>query len=324
LTDITDAETGRPTRRAARVVAVVGPTGVGKTALAEQLAGRLGGEIVSADSMQVYRGMDVGTAKPRLDERLVPYHCIDLVDPGEPYSAALYQRDARAAIADIWARDALPVLCGGTGLYVRAALDDWKFPAGETGSPARDRWEAVSTDVGPERLHAMLAERDPASAALIHPNNVRRVVRALEMLDVGGSYASQAAGFSQRESLYDAAILGLTMDRERLYARIDERVDAMLYAGLLDEVARLLEAGYRDALTATQAIGYKELVPVLEDGADLGDAVARIKQATRRYAKRQLTWFGADPRVLWLDVTHMPPTDLAASALQLLELSTTA
>jgi tRNA dimethylallyltransferase len=252
----------------------------------------------------------------------VPYHCIDLVDPGEPYSAALYQRDARAAIADITSRGALPVLCGGTGLYVRAALDDWDFPAGEADSPARDRWEAASRDLGPERLHAALAARDPAAAALIHSNNVRRVVRALEMLDEGTSYAAQAAGFAERTSIYDAAILGLTMDRARLYERIDQRVVAMLSAGLLDEVARLLAAGYRDALAAAQAIGYKELVPVVEERADLDEAAATVKQATRRYAKRQLTWFRADPRVRWLDVTDMSPADVLAGGVALLETRT--
>ncbi len=318
MSDITDAETDQRHYPAVRVVAVVGPTGVGKTALAERLAQRLGGEIVSADSMQVYRGMDIGTAKPPLVERLVPYHCIDLVDPGEPYSAALYQGDARAAIADISARGARPVLCGGTGLYVRAALDDWKFPAGELRGESRGRYEALAAEIGPPGVHALLDERDPASAALVHANNVRRVVRALEMLDEGTSYAAQAEGFSERRGVYDATIMGLTMQRAALYERIDARVDDMLAAGLLDEVARLLGAGYRGALTAAQAIGYKELVPVVEKGADRAEAVAAIKRATRRYAKRQLTWFRADPRVRWLDITGMAPTEALEAGTALL------
>jgi tRNA dimethylallyltransferase len=318
LTGTTDDETAPRTDGPLRVVAVVGPTGVGKTEVAEALARRLGGELVSADSMQVYRGMDIGTAKPAVADRLVPYHCIDLVDPGAPYSAALYQRDARAAIADIAARDALPVLCGGTGLYVRAALDDWTFPAGETGSDSRGRHEAAASELGPDGLHALLAERDPASASLIHPNNVRRIVRALEMLDEGASYAAQAEGFSERRSIYDATIIGLTMQRAALYERIDARVDGMLEAGLLGEVTSLLDAGYRSALTASQAIGYKELVPVVEEGADLAEGVAAIKRATRRYAKRQLTWFRADPRVRWLDVTAMTPAEALEAGLALL------
>ena len=319
MTDTTDDQTHPEEGGLQRVVAFVGPTGVGKTALAEAVAVNVGGEIVSADSMQVYRGMDVGTAKPSVAERRVPYHCIDLVDPGTPYSAALYQHDARAAIADIASRGALPVLCGGTGLYVRAALDDFHFPAGETDGEVRARYLALAEDIGAPALHARLASRDPKAAALIHQNNTRRVIRALEMLDDGASYCVQAAGFSERRSIYDAVLMGLSMDRADLYARIDARVDAMITTGLPDEVAALLDAGYRDALTAAQAIGYKELVAVVEDGADLGEAVASIKQATRRYAKRQLTWFRADPRVIWLDVTGLSAAQARGAALSLVQ-----
>ena len=296
-----------------RVVAFVGPTGVGKTALAEAVAAQLGGEIVSADSMQVYRGMDIGTAKPAVADRLVPYHCVDLVDSGAAYSAALYQRDARGAIESIAARGALPVLCGGTGLYVRAALDDFRFPVGEAVGDVREHYMAIADEIGPVALHARLTLRDPGAAALIHPNNTRRVVRALEMLDEGASYSAQAAGFAVRRSIYDVTFIGLSMDRDRLYSRIDARVDAMIATGLIDEVAGLLDAGYRDALTAAWAIGYKELVGVIELGLELDDAVASIKQSTRRYAKRQLTWFRADPRIEWLDVTDLSP-DVAREA----------
>lgn len=305
-----------------RVLAVVGPTAVGKTALAEDLAVRLGGEVVSADSMQVYRGMDVGTAKPAPGERRVTHHCLDLVDPGEPFSAALYQVAARTAIADIAARGLLPVVAGGTGLYVRAVLDDWRFPPGEQAeNRVRAGYEAMATEKGGAALHAMLAERDPGSAVLIHPNNVRRVVRALEMLDAGESYARQHEGFSARRAVYEARFFGLTMERDRLYARVDERVDAMIAQGLLGEVERLLAQGWRDALTAAQAIGYKELVPVIEQGAPLDEAVAAIKQATRRYAKRQLTWFRADPRIDWIDVTEMSTGEAAAEVLARLDWS---
>ncbi len=307
------------------VLAVVGPTAVGKTAVAEELAVRLGGEIVSADSMQVYRRMDVGTAKPPRGARRVPYHCIDLAEPGEAFSAARFQECAREAFGEIAARGKLPVLCGGTGLYVRAALDPWEFPAGEqVDNPVRERYEGFEREHGPDALHQLLAERDSASAALIHPNNVRRVVRALEMLDTGQSYAEQAAGFSARQSEYPCALVGLTMDRTQLYARIDERVDAMLEAGLLDEVRALLEAGFRGALTAAQAIGYKELVPVIERSTPLDEAVDDIKRASRRYAKRQLTWFRADPRVQWVDVSDMSvaeAADTVSAALDLADIS---
>ncbi len=305
-----------------RVVAVVGPTAVGKTALAEELAVRLGGEIVSADSMQVYRGMDIGTAKPAPAERRVPYHGIDLVDPGEPFSAALFQRIARTAISEITARGGVPVVAGGTGLYVRAALDRMEFPRGEQAdNPLRDSYQHYADENGRAALHALLAERDAASAAVIHPNNTRRVIRALEMADEGVSYADQAAGFSTRESLYDVRYVGLTMEREALYERIDSRVDAMVGAGLLGEVEELLGAGFRDALTATQAIGYKEFVPVIEDGAELGAAIAAVKQASRRYAKRQLTWFGSDPRIAWIDVTELTVADTVEAAFDALDWS---
>jgi len=310
----------RADTHAIRVQAVVGPTGVGKTALAEELAVRLGGEIVSADSMQVYRGMDVGTAKPAPGERRVPYHCLDLAEPGEPFSAALYQVAAREAISDIAGRGALPILCGGTGLYVRAALDDWDFPAGDQAeNPVRKHYEAFAHEHGAEELHRLLAARDPAAAALIHPNNTRRVVRALEMLEQGVSYAEQHAGLERHASLYDARFLGLTMDRAELYRRIDARVDRMLEEGLVEEVRSLLSAGLREALTAAQAIGYKEIVPVVESRAPLEDAADAIKQASRRYAKRQLTWFRADPRVRWLDVTGLSLGAAADAASALLE-----
>jgi len=289
-----------------RVLALVGPTAVGKSAVADRVALERGGEIVSADSMQVYRGMDVGTAKPRVHERLVAHHCLDLVDPGEPFSAALYQRAARQAIEEIAARGKLPVIVGGTGLYVRAALDDMEFPSGEQqANPARDAYEAIAAKQGAGALHEMLAERDPASAALIHPNNTRRVVRALEMLDSGVSYARHHEGFSARESIYDTRFVGLSMERTALYERIDARVDQMVAEGLLGEVETLLSAGLREALTANQAIGYKELVPVIEGGAALSDALVEIKRSSRRYAKRQLTWFRADPRIRWVDVTGL-------------------
>jgi tRNA dimethylallyltransferase len=319
LTGTAETRADAPGRSGARVIGIVGPTGVGKTALAEELAVHIGGEVVGADSMQVYRGMDVGTAKPPADRRRVPYHCVDLRDPGELYSAALYQADARAAIADISRRGMLPVLVGGTGLYIRAAIDDWSFPAGEAGTPARADIEAMGERLGPEALHAHLASLDPDSAALIHPNNTRRVRRALEMLDEGASYADGRARFAKRSAIYDTLLIGLTMDRAALCERIDARVHAMIASGLLDEVSRLLDAGYHDALTASQAIGYKELVPVITRGTPLEGAVEAIAHATRRYAKRQMTWFRADPRVRWIDVTGLSLPDAYRETLALVE-----
>jgi tRNA dimethylallyltransferase len=311
-----------PGRPELRVIAVVGPTAVGKTRLAEDLATALGGEIVSADSMQVYCGMDVGTAKPAPNERRVPYHCIDLVEPGADYSAARYQHDARSAIALIADRGSVPVVVGGTGLYVRAALDEMEFPRGDSQTPDRTELEALAARIGASALHERLRVLDPASAELIHPNNVRRTIRALEMLESGHSYADQAAGFSDRRGVYDTRFIGITMARTALYERIDRRVETMLEDGLLEEVRALLDKGLRDALTAAQAIGYKELVPVLEGSADLETAIAQMKLATRRYAKRQITWFRADPRIAWIDVTEMSPEQVTSTALDLLESGT--
>lgn len=225
---------------------------------------RLDGEVVSADSMQVYRAMDIGTAKTPVDARRVPLWCVDIAEPDEPFSAALYQKVARDAIGDIASRGKLPVLAGGTGLYVRAALDDMEFPPGHEAAPSRARYEGIAAEEGNPALHSLLASRDPESAAAIHPNNVRRVVRALEMLDEGVRYADRLKGFSARLSVYDTRWIGLEVEREELYRRIGERVDGMLADGLLGEVGALLDAGFRDALTASQAIGYKELVGVVE------------------------------------------------------------
>jgi tRNA dimethylallyltransferase len=303
-------------------LAIVGPTASGKSALADALARRLGGEIVSADSMQVYRGMDIGTAKTPAEERAVPYHCLDLVEPGEPYSAAVYQRDARQAIEDIVGRGLAAVMVGGTGLYVRAALDEFSFPAGAIDDDLRRSLEQRATAEGPEALHAELRALDPEAAARIHPNNVRRTVRALEMLAGGKRYSEQAEGFGRRRDHYPGTrYLGLTMERETLYRRVDERVDTMLSAGLLQEVRRLADAGYRQALTSMQAIGYKELLPVLDAELPLHEAVSQIKQATRRYAKRQLSWFRADPRIVWLDVTALSPSETLERAWRLVESS---
>lgn len=291
-------------RRAATspVIAVVGPTASGKSAVADLVAEALGSEVVSADAMQVYRGMDIGTAKTPVSERRVPLLLVDVADPTEPYSAALYQRDSRRAIDRLRAEGRVPVLCGGTGLYVRAALDEMEFPRGEVDGAARQRYQDLAGKLGPEGVHALLAERDPESAALIHPHNVRRVVRALEMLDEGVSYARQSAGFSEPREHYPSLQFALTMDRARLYARIDARVDAMMRAGLLDEVQGLMDAGAADALTSRQAIGYKELIDALEGRCTIGEAVDLIKLRSRRYAKRQLSWFRRDPRITWLDM----------------------
>ncbi len=287
-----------------RVISVVGPTACGKSALADEVCLRLGGEVVSADSMQVYRGMDIGTAKTPAGERRVPLHCIDLVDIGQAYSAALFARDAHACIDGLLARDAVPVVCGGTGLYVRAALEEMDFPAGEQqDNETRARYEELAAQMGNDAFHALLAERDPDSAALIHPNNTRRVVRAFELLEQGSSYASEHETLHVRVDRYPTLHVGLTMPRDALYKRIDARVDKMMSLGLVEEVRGLMDAGLSEALTSRQAIGYKEIIEALQGKISMAQAVEQIKRSSRRYAKRQYTWFGADKRIVWLDVS---------------------
>ena len=298
------------------VVCVVGPTASGKSALAEEVAARLESSVVSVDAMQVYRGMDVGTAKTPPAERRVPLLMVDVVDPTEDYSVRLFQRDARSVVDGLLAAGRVPVLCGGTGLYLNAVIDDMEFPAGEKGCASRERYERLAAERGAPALHALLAERDPESAALIHPNNVRRVVRALEMLDEGVSYARHHEGLHERAARYDARLWGLTMSRERLYRRIDERVGAMVDQGLLEEVRELASRGLTAELSAGQAIGYKELLAALAGETSLEEAVELVKRRTRRYAKRQLSWFRHDGRVRWIDLDE---TSLDQAATRIVE-----
>ena len=284
------------------VVCIVGPTASGKTDAAQIVAAALDGEVVSADSMQIYRGMDIGTGKLPAEERIVPHHGFDLVDPGEPYSAALFQDFARAAFRDIESRGRRSVLCGGTGLYVRAAIDAYEFPAGgQEANPVREQWTAFAEKHGTQALWDELHRRDPASAEVLHPNNVRRVVRAFELLEEGRSYAEQKRNLAAIPEAVPSVQFGLAVDPAILAARIDARVDAMVAAGLVEEVRGLMDAGFREGVTAPQAIGYKEIVAALEGRCTMEDAVAAIKQATRRYAKRQRTWFRRDARIRWIN-----------------------
>lgn len=293
------------------VVCVVGPTASGKSALAELVAERLGSAVVSMDAMQVYRGMDVGTAKTPVAERRTPLLMVDVADVDEDYSVRRFQGEARACVDALLGQQRTPVLCGGTGLYLNAVIDEMDFPAGERGGGRRDAYEAIAHERGAEALHDLLSERDPRSAELIHPNNVRRVVRALEMLDEGVSYATQHEGLHERRPHYDARVWGLSMSRERLYERIDSRVDAMVAAGLFEEVRRLASAGLAMDSTAGQAIGYKEVLDALAGRCTEGEAVELVKRRTRRYAKRQLSWFRHDARVRWIDLDE---TDLEEAA----------
>lgn len=302
-----------------KVICIQGPTASGKSSLAERVAQRLNGEIVSADSMQIYRGMDIGTAKVPFAQRGVPYHCIDIIDPGEPYSAALFQHDARAAIDDIFERGAIPVLCGGTGFYVRAVLDDMDFAPGEQESTLRDSLTSLAEEIGPEALHDRLAKVDPDSAAQIHPNNVKRVIRALEMHEEGESYSERKSKFRSIPAYLPSIKLALDVDRELLYERINARVDEMVSDGLVEEVESLIEQGFRGGLTAPQAIGYKEIVAYLDGTSSKQEAIESIKQSTRRYAKRQLSWLRGDSDIIWLHADDGITDTLVEQALREIE-----
>jgi len=275
----------------------VGPTASGKSDLGVALALALDGEVVNADSMQLYRGMDVGTAKLSQAERHgVPHHLLDVWDVTQTASVADYQSRARAVVDALRAAGRTPVLVGGSGLYVRAVLDQLEFPGTDPG--VRARLEAELTALGPGALHERLASLDPAAAAAILPSNGRRIVRALEVGEVTG--ASFTATLPDARDLYPSVQIGLDVPRALLDRRIDERVERMWAAGLVDEVRRLLERGLRSGITASRALGYTQVLRLLDGELTEADALAETQRATRRFARRQETWFRRDDRVLWL------------------------
>ena len=298
------------------LVAIGGPTASGKTALSVALAQRLSGEVICADSMQVYKGLDVGTAKAtRKEMQGVPHHLMDFLDPEEPFSVADYVALAQKAVADVAGRGRLPILVGGTGLYIESLIKGIRFTEEEADPDLRRRLTEEAQALGPEALHQRLARLDPESAAAIHPHNVGRVVRALERFYATGKTASrQKADSLPQTPPYDALVFCLTWaDRARLYQRIDLRVDRMLEAGILEE-ARMVYENRARCRTAAQAIGYKEFFPYFEGTAPLEACADRLKQASRNYAKRQLTWFRRMEGVVWLDAAdpHLPDTAEAA------------
>lgn len=308
-----------------KLLAVVGSTASGKSALAVELAKHLNGEVVSCDSMQIYRRMNIGTAKPTQEEQGgIAHHLIDFVEPDVPFSCADYVDCAANTVREIASRGKLPILCGGTGLYLDAFLRGG-FEETESDPKIREELFLYAETHGNEALYAELERVDPESAAAIHPNNVKRVVRALEIYRTTGLTKTETDRRSlSLESPYDATVLGLRYaDRAVLYERIDRRVDAMLEAGLLEETRALLSEGvFEKNGTAAQAIGYKELLGYLSGKETLEDAVESLKRATRRYAKRQMTWFGAKEYVKWIDMIRdgavMPPARALERALDLI------
>ena len=284
------------------VIAIVGPTASGKSSLAERVALELSTSIVSVDAMQIYKGMAIGTAKSYPSSDAVKLYMVDVAGLTQDCSVTLFQRDARRCIDTLLDEGHPAVLCGGTGLYLDAVIDEMSFPSGELKSPARKAYESLASSEGSEALHRLLEGRDPKAAALIHPNNVRRVIRALEMSDEGTSYAVQNENLKSREPHYQTSIWALSVERSKLYRRIDDRVDRMFDEGLVDEVMRLLDRGLRESTTARQAIGYKEVIDALDGNITLDEARNLIKTRTRRYAKRQLSWIRRDGRAHVLDM----------------------
>jgi tRNA dimethylallyltransferase len=294
------------------VIAVVGPTAAGKSDLALRLAHAVGGEIVNADSMQLYTGMDIGTAKLTVAQRQgVPHHLLDIWNVRQTASVAEYQRLARQAIAGIQRRGNVPVLAGGSGLYVRAALDPLEFPG--TDPRLRSRLEAELAERGPAVLHARLAGLDPVAAAAILPSNGRRIVRALEVIELSGQPFS--AVLPEYASVYPAVQIGLSVGRAELDRRIADRAARMFAAGLVEEVAGLARAGLRAGKTASRALGYAQVLRFLDGESTLAEARAQTIVATRRFVRRQESWFRRDPRVIWLAAGAADAGDLLERAL---------
>ncbi|MGB6777851.1 MAG: tRNA (adenosine(37)-N6)-dimethylallyltransferase MiaA [Planococcus citreus] len=287
------------------VIAIVGPTASGKTALSIELAKRLNGEIINGDSMQVYRGMDIGTAKIRPEEMGgISHHLLDIRDPDESFSVAEYQSLVREKIAEIQQRGKLPIIVGGTGLYVQSVLFDYRFSKQQVDEELRHALQAELEHLGPEAMHSKLMALDPDID--IHPNNTRRVLRALEILLSG---EEKEDGSLARTPMYDELIIGLDVPRAELYERIDSRVDGMMEAGLLDEVRRLHDRGLRD-VQSIKAIGYKELYGYFDGMYPLEEAIVKLKRNSRQYAKRQFTYFRNKMPILWLDATIDPENNL--------------
>ncbi len=296
---------------AKRIIAIAGPTASGKTALAVELSKRLSGEVVSCDSMQIYKGMDIGTAKPDAAEmQQIPHHMIDIKEPDERFSVAEFVKCARACIEDILSRGKVPILAGGTGLYMDSVLFNIEFADFEEVPDFNQEMEKLLREQGPKALHEELRKRDPEAAEKIHPNNTRRIIRALEVCEATGKPFTLVSNEAKRSPEYEALVLCIDTPREVLYERINRRVDHMLENGLLSEVRALKEKGIGRDTTAIQAIGYKELYDYFDDVLTLDEAVEKIKRESRRYAKRQLTWFRRNKDIKWVSLDKDDATDL--------------
>ena len=302
-----------------KVIALVGPTGVGKTETSLRLASLTNSEIISCDSMQIYRGMNIGTAKATLAEMaIVPHHMINIKNPNEPYSVCDYVNDAKKCLKDIFSRGKNVLLVGGTGLYADSFIKDTDFTKASGSEEIRKELAEYAARNGNEALHLILKQTDPESAEAIHPNNVKRVIRAIEYFRVSGEKISDHNKKSALSpSPYDHVYIGLKRERSELYERIDKRVDLMLEEGLMEEVFELWKNGCKRDMTSMQALGYKEIIHYIEGRCTLSEAVRILKRDSRHYAKRQLTWFGRNKNIKWINLSKInSATDAAAMALE--------
>ncbi len=303
------------------IVTIVGPTAVGKTRLSLALAQDLDGEIISADSMQIYKQMDIGTAKasPR-EQKLIPHHMIDIIKADQEFSVADFQEAVDQIIPQIYQKGNLPMLVGGTGLYIKATIDGFIFPDMEIDWDFRKSLEREAEEKGNQYIHDKLREIDPKLADKLHPNDLRRVIRGLEIYRKTGktsTYFKEKA--KNRDPRYRSVKIGLRRDRQNLYQRINRRVDLMIEAGLVDEVRELYEQGYGRGLIAMQGLGYKEILGYFEDEYDLEEAIRLIKRNTRHFAKRQFTWFKRDKSIHWFDVDQCSFEELLVQVTELIE-----
>lgn len=303
------------------LIIIGGPTACGKTGFSIKLAKEIGGEVISADSMQVYRYMDIGTAKVTPEEADgVPHYLIDEFDPDEEYNVMLFQQKAKGYMEEIWAKGKIPIVVGGTGFYINALLYDNEFTETDGDASFREACYKQAQEEGPEGLYEQLKEIDPVYAENVHANNVKRVTRALEYHHLTGQkFSEHNAEQKEKETPYHAAVIILTMDREKLYERIELRIDLMMEQGLLAEVKDLLDRGYTPDLVSMQGIGYKEFVPYFNGECTLEEAVTQLKTNTRRFAKRQLTWFRRQIDGLWVDMSESTGEEAMANVLAYLK-----
>lgn len=294
------------------LIVVAGPTAVGKTEYAIRLAQNLNGEIVSCDSMQLYKYMDIGSAKPTLEEQAqVKHYLVDEIDPREPFSVVEYQKLAKEAIAEIHTKGKPAILSGGTGLYLNSLLYEMDFGTPPANESYRKEMEAFAVEHGAQALHNRLAEKDAAAAMRIHPNNIKKVIRALEAIETGGNGLKPFQAVQQENQSYRTFLIGLTRDRRELYDRINRRVDILMEKGLLQEVQKLFAMGLTDEHISMKGIGYKELIQHLKGTCSLEEAIETIKKNTRHYAKRQLTWFRRYNKMQWFDLSTYETNDVA-------------